>query len=200
MKKLYIFCLCIFQLTAEEVLVEITSINPSILIDLHYTQSDNFTNHVIYPSCAKAYLLPIVVEKLDLVQHYLNKKGLGLKVWDAYRPVSAQWKFWEVFPDERYVSNPAKGGRHPRGTTVDVTLVDLKTGKELSMPTGFDDFSQKAHSDYKDLSKEQLKNRAILHEAMKRFGFTGITCEWWHFDIVNWRDYPVLTVDFEQLS
>lgn len=191
-----------FSFFLKASLIKITSVNPTILVDLRYATDNNFTKQQVYTNTADAYLLDFVAEKLDKVQKHLNQYGLGLKVWDAYRPLGAQWKFWELFPDERYVSNPAKGGeggRHPRGTTVDVTLVSLADGKELLMPTEFDDFTQKAHADFADLPQKAITNREMLRQAMEQFGFKGIVTEWWHFDVVDWRDYPVLTSTFDDL-
>jgi D-alanyl-D-alanine dipeptidase len=193
--------LCIFTtLSADQNLVKIRLIDPSIIIDLRYATPYNFTNHQVYPDYADAYLLEFVAHQLSLVQNYLKQKGLGLKIWDAYRPLSAQWKFWELFPDERYVSNPAKGGRHTRGTTVDVTLIYLADSKELCMPTEFDNFTEKAHADCIDLPQEAIFNREILRQAMELFGFKGIQTEWWHFDMEDWTRYPVLDIEFDELA
>ena len=96
---------------------------------------------------------------LQRVQRDLQKRGLGLKVWDAYRPLSVQQKMWNLIRDERYVSNPAKNkGRHTRGTAVDVTLID-KLGRELPMPSNFDDFSERAHREYRGGTAAQRRNR-----------------------------------------
>ncbi|MGE0206456.1 MAG: M15 family metallopeptidase [Candidatus Babeliales bacterium] len=181
-------------------LVAIRSKIPSILVDLPYATADNFTRSQVYPDCADAYALAEVIEQLALVQEYLKQKGFGLKIWDAYRPLAAQYKFWELVPDERYVSNPAKGGgRHTRGTTVDVTLVTLD-GQEVAMPTEFDNFTEQAHADYQDFPDVILAHREILREAMERFGFKGLATEWWHFDLVGWQKYPALALDFEDLA
>lgn len=168
-------------------LVDLRQVNPNILIDLRYATSDNFTGQRVYdfPHCL--VLRPVAVQ-LDLVQKELEKIGFGLKVWDGYRPISAQWKFWQLVPDERYVSNPIKGGRHTRGTAVDLTLISLD-GKELPMPTAFDDFTEKAHRDYMQLSQEVLDNRSFLQTIMENHGFIGLPTEWWHFDLVGWEEY-----------
>jgi D-alanyl-D-alanine dipeptidase len=115
--------------------------------------------------------------------------GLGLKIWDGYRPIAVQWKFWELMPDERYVSDPRKGGRHTRGTAVDLTLV-TKNGQELLMPTAFDDFSGKASCDYMDAPVEAIKNRDLLRKIMEKHGFVGLVNLWWHFDLIGWRNHP----------
>lgn len=99
-----------------------TSVNRRIRLDIRYATTNNFTGQAVYPS-AKAYLRKTVAAKLGAVQTDLESQGLGLKVWDAYRPLAVQKKFWAIMPDERYVADPAKGSRHNRGSAVDVTLV-----------------------------------------------------------------------------
>jgi len=115
--------------------------------------------------------------------------GLSLKIWDGYRPFKAQEKFWKLIPDPRYVSNPKRGGRHTRGTAVDLTIID-KAGKELSMPSVFDDFSERAHKDYREASEQEIQNRELLKQIMEKHGFVGLPTEWWYFDLVEWEDYP----------
>nr|WP_256199275.1 M15 family metallopeptidase [Verrucomicrobium spinosum] len=102
-----------------------------------------------------------------------------------------QWEFWKVLPDPRYVADPKEGSRHNRGAAVDVTLVDLTTGLELSMPTGFDDFSPKAASDFPLLPPLAIKHRELLHQAMRRQDFSPLPSEWWHFDAPGWQQYPL---------
>jgi D-alanyl-D-alanine dipeptidase len=148
---------------------------------------------------AACYLRPTVAAALARVQQDLRRRGLGLKVFDCYRPLSVQRRFWELVPDERYVANPAKGSRHNRGAAVDLTLVD-RQGRELKMPTGFDDFSPRAHRDYRDLPKAVIRNRDTLERAMRRRGFVGLPTEWWHFDFQGWERFEVLDLPFEELS
>jgi D-alanyl-D-alanine dipeptidase len=175
-------------------LVDIQSVNPSIVIDMRYATENNFTGHKVY-SAAVCYALPMVAEKLSRIQTQLENQGLGLKVYDCFRPKSAQKKFWELVPDERYVANPAKGSRHTRGTTVDLTLVD-KAGKELEMPSAFDDFSEKAHRNYMECSKEAIQNRELLERMMVNEGFEPLPTEWWHFDLIGWRSHHELDLEF----
>lgn len=189
---LYIlFSFVSFQLRAE--LVDIQEIIPQIQIDLKYATADNFTKQVVY-DFHTCYLVKEAALKLRDVQNELETIGLGLKIWDGFRPVSAQWKFWELVPDERYVSDPRKGGRHTRGTAVDLTLI-TKDGKELSMPSEFDDFSEKAHRDYMGGSDEAIKNRTLLVEVMEKHDFIGLPTEWWHFDLIGWESFPPLDID-----
>jgi D-alanyl-D-alanine dipeptidase len=189
-----LFVLSIFAESNRHVLISIKKINPSIKTEIVYATTRNFTGKIIYQN-AECFVRNEVACALNAVQKELEHKGLGLKIWDAYRPLSAQWKLWEICPDEKYVSDPRKGGRHTRGTAVDVTLIDLKSGKELEMPTGFDDFSEKAWSDYAGASYEAKMNRALLQAVMAKYGFTGIATEWWHFDYKDWQNYPVLDIE-----
>lgn len=169
-------------------LVNIQDFIPTIQIDLKYATEDNFTKQVVY-NFSDCLLIKEAALKLQKVQAELEVVGLGLKVWDGFRPVSAQWKFWELVPDERYVSDPRKGGRHTRGTAIDLTLI-TKEGQELLMPSEFDDFSEKAHRDYMNTSPEAVKNRKFLQDVMEKHGFVGLPTEWWHFDLIGWQNYP----------
>lgn len=138
-------------------------------------------------------LLKEAALRLRDVQDQLETMGLGLKIWDGFRPVAAQWKFWELIPDERYVSDPRKGGRHTRGTAIDLTLV-TKDGQELVMPSDFDDFSEKAHRNYMEATQEAIKNRELLQRVMEQNGFTGLPTEWWHFDLIGWENYNPINI------
>jgi len=177
--------------------VEVTKFDPTIEVDLRYATTNNFTGKVIYPS-KRCLVRRDVAERLARVQRSLLERGLGLKVWDAYRPFSVQKKFWKMVPDERYVARPLEkngkpvdGSKHNRGAAVDVTLIDLKTGNEVEMPTGFDDFSEKAHRDFRESSKGALRNMKILEQTMKEEGFEPFLTEWWHFDGPGWEMYEI---------
>lgn len=178
--------------------VELDKINRNILLDIRYATTNNFTGKVVYLE-TRAFLVSNAAYSLDSVQKELETMGLGLKIYDAYRPLSVQKIFWEIMPDERYVADPKKGSRHNRGMAVDLTLVD-KEGKELSMPTEYDDFTEKAHRDYMNISEEQIKNRKILEDVMTKYGFIGLTTEWWHFDYRGWEDYEVMDVNFKDIK
>lgn len=171
-------------------LVDIQTLIPQIQIELKYATADNFTGQVVYHFCQCLLLRETVLHLRD-VQAELETMGLGLKIWDGFRPISAQWKFWALVPDPRYVADPREGGRHTRGTTVDVTLV-TKAGVELPMPSGFDDFSEKAHRDFMGAPPGELANRELLRTVMEKHGFVGVPEEWWHFDLIGWENYPLL--------
>jgi D-alanyl-D-alanine dipeptidase len=174
-------------------LVDVQSIIPNARIDLKYATADNFTGQIVY-DFGQCFLLKEVALKLREVQDELEPMGLGLKIWDGFRPVAAQWKFWELVPDERYVSDPRKGGRHTRGTAVDLTLV-TKDGQELLMPSAFDDFSERAHRNYTGATEEAIKNREFLQKIMESRGFIGLPTEWWHFDFIGWENRDPLSVN-----
>lgn len=181
-------------------LVNLKSIDISNLkIDLKYATQDNFTQQIIYPSIANAYLVEVAAEALKSVARELNALGYTIKIWDAYRPLSAQYIFWNLVSDERYVADPSKGSRHNRGCAIDVTLMD-NNGKELDMGTEFDDFSPKAHRDFTELSLEVIQNRQLLQNIMEKHSFIGWKNEWWHFDFKDWDRYPILDISFEELK
>lgn len=161
---------------------------PEIAVELKYAAKDNFTGQVIY-EFNDAYLRYGTVKKLIDVSKQLAEQGLYLKIWDAFRPPAAQVKLWEAYPDPNYVSNPhVKYSSHSRGNTVDVTLVDAQ-GKELEMPTGFDDFSALADRDYTDCSPIAAANALLLQKTMEKNGFTGYFKEWWHYS--DETEYPM---------
>jgi D-alanyl-D-alanine dipeptidase len=174
-------------------LVDIQAIIPHIEIDLKYATADNFTGQIVY-NFERCLLLKEVALKLREAQNQLEAMGLGLKIWDGFRPVATQWKFWELIPDERYVSDPRKGGRHTRGTAVDLTLI-TKDGQELLMPSAFDDFSEKAHRNYAGASEEAIKNRELLQKVMENHGFIGLPTEWWHFDFIGWESHDPININ-----
>ena len=180
-------------------LVRLDSIDPSIRLDLRYATRNNFTAKRLYPVAA-AWMVSDAAQALRRVQDELETKGLGLKVFDAYRPYHVQQRMWDLIRDERYVSNPAKNaGRHTRGTAVDVTLVDVH-GHELIMPTGFDDFSERAHRDAVGIPARARRNSQILEAAMIRQGFEPYPYEWWHFDYRGWKRFPPLDVSLAELQ
>ncbi len=179
-------------------MVDVQKVNPNIRVEIRYATENNFMKERLYPE-AKCLLRPEVAQKLSRVQKALETRSLGLKIFDAYRPLSVQKKMWAKFPMEGYVANPAKGSNHNRGAAVDLTLVD-ETGKEMLMPSDYDEFSERSHRDFMDANVEQLRNRRILQDAMEKEGFKGISSEWWHFDDSDAKTYPVLDLPFSAVS
>ena len=129
------------------------------------------------------------MKKLMLVSEDLAELGLYLKIWDGFRPVSVQFVLWEVCPDPTYVANPNKGySSHSRGNTLDVTLVDAE-GREVEMPTAFDDFSPLADREYSDCTADAANHAELLEILMEKHGFSDYFGEWWHYS--DTTAYPV---------
>jgi D-alanyl-D-alanine dipeptidase len=198
MKTLFVALFGVSSLAAQT-LVDIGDKAKGPVIALRYTSADNYFKTAFYPRSAHALLRPATAAKLARVQAELQAQGLRLKIWDAYRPLSVQRAMWKALPDERYVADPAKGGRHNRGAAVDVTLVDAN-GVELRMPTGHDDFSEKAGAHFNLLPPEVFKNREKLQQVMTKHGFAIFESEWWHFDDADWQQYDAMDLPFDQLQ
>lgn len=191
----------IYDALHAEHLIEVRSISPTIVVEMLYATDKNIAGVPIYTS-TDCFLRPSVVHALHKVQKELVHKGLGLKIWDGYRPITVQQKLWEaladVYPNEKerecYVANPQSGGRHTRGTAVDCTLITLHDGKEVEMPTAFDHFGPESWRSYDGpkLTATAKENRAFLEILMSAHGFEGLPSEWWHFDLKGWQEYGVL--------
>lgn len=153
---------------------------------------------VLYPVAA-AWLRAPAAEALAAVQRDLAADGLALKVYDAYRPYRVTVRMWEKIRDPDYVADPARGSRHNRGAAVDVTLVDAATGEELPMPTGYDDFTPRAHHSFEDLPAEARGNRNRLRAVMEANGFDPLPTEWWHYDFRGWEGFELLDLPLESL-
>jgi D-alanyl-D-alanine dipeptidase len=183
----------------EDRLVEVSGLAAGLRVELRYATANNFTKHIIYPPSARCYLRAPVAARLATVHRLLQAQGLGLKVYDCYRPRSAQSKLWEIVPDERFVANPKLGSRHNRGAAVDLTLVD-KDGRELVMPTPYDDFTVKAYRSYRGGPAVALRNRDLLERAMVAQGFVAMPTEWWHFDDPDSKRYTLTDISFDELE
>lgn len=178
-------------------LVDIRKFNTKIALDIRYATTNNFFKQKFYP-VPRCILRGAAARRLSQVQDDLSRNGLGLKVFDCYRPLSVQKKMWEIMPDSRFVANPARGSRHNRGAAVDLTLID-RNGKELEMPTGYDNFTERAYINYRGGSTQSRKNRQILQDVMKKYGFIPLETEWWHFDAPGWDKFAVLDVLFGEI-
>jgi D-alanyl-D-alanine dipeptidase len=182
-------------------MVELKSREPSIVYDFKYATRNNFMGRYMYPAGTRVtFLRKPAADSLIKIQRELNKEGLGLKVFDAYRPYSVTRHFWELVKDERYVANPAKGSHHNRGTAIDLTIIDLNTGDELNMGTGFDNFSDTAHHGFKQLTEPILQNREKLKNIMAKYGFAALSTEWWHYTYQSPIKFPVLDITFKKLA
>lgn len=174
---------------------------PSLLFDLRYCTSQNFTQQRLYPEkLTTTYLCGPAALALKAVCAAAADSGWQVKIFDAYRPYAVTQLMWFVVPDERYAANPAKGSGHNRGIAVDLTLVDRRTGKDLDMGTGFDNFSDTAHHDFRQLPDAVLANRLRLRRLMESHGFKALETEWWHYSWPNDGRFEVLDLSFRQVN
>jgi D-alanyl-D-alanine dipeptidase len=180
-------------------LVDLEKFVPGLVLDIRYATTNNFTGEQIY-NLPRAYARKPVAEALKKVQEELKPQGLGIKIFDAYRPYKATVKFYEVYRDTTYVASPYRGSRHNRGCALDLTIINLKTGEELKMPTGYDSFKKEAWPSTPVSNPEIRKNRTLLINVMQKHGFKVNSSEWWHFDFIGWKNYEVLDIDFEELE
>jgi D-alanyl-D-alanine dipeptidase len=171
---------------------------PTIKLDIRYAKKNNFAKQAVYKQ-ARAFARLPVVDALQNVQNELEKSGYGLKIFDGYRPYSVTVKFFAIASDKSFVANPKDGSRHNRGCAIDLTLIDLRTGKELEMPTPYDSFAAEAASDFNNLPANILQNRKLLRDTMEKYGFRVLNNEWWHFDFIGWKNYELMDIAFEDL-
>jgi len=181
------------SVAAEEIereLVDIKSVVPSIVVDLRYAGTHNALHRALYPPSMPALTRPSVAKQLLAAQNLLRLYGYGLKIWDAYRPKSAQRQLWQFAHDQLYVANPddGVGSLHTWGVAVDATLVDA-FGRPVSMPTDFDDFTSAAVLHYHGTDPVIRSHLKLLQRAMGRNGFYGLRTEWWHFTAKDWKNY-----------
>jgi D-alanyl-D-alanine dipeptidase len=181
-------------------LVELIALDPTIRLDIRYATERNFVGRPVYKE-ARAFLQRPAAEALVRAHRKLREQGCGLIVFDGYRPWSVTRLFWELTPPAQrdFVADPAKGSKHNRGCAVDVSLYDLASGQPLEMPSGYDDFSERAAPDYAGGSAEARRNRDRLRRVMEAHHFRVEPNEWWHFNHRDWRQYPILDVSFETI-
>lgn len=173
---------------------------PSVVLDLKYASVNNFMHVKLYPTLRTTYLRLPAANELKKVVADLENKGLTIKIFDAYRPYSITEQMWEKVKDNRYAADPSKGSGHNRGIAVDVTIVDLRTRKEITMPTGFDNFSDTAHQDFMQLPEGVLQNRLLLKKTMEKYGFVPLETEWWHFSLPDPDHYELINLSFDDLK
>lgn len=218
MKKLIIPLLILpillFAQSGDDELVNPKDLIPDIVIDLRYSTPDHsFLNlpegDLPLPkfyTANECLMLHIAAKKLKIAQDSLRNirehngknfpEGIGIKIWDGYRPRAVQYLFWELYPNGTYIANPSSGSKHNRGGAVDLTLIDLSTGTELEMPTLFDDFSDKASHTYSSLPQEVINNRELLKDILMNVaGLNIYSAEWWHYEVPGASSYPLL--DFQ---
>jgi len=187
------------QLDPDKKLVDVERVVPGVVIDVRYATANNFMHTPLYP-IAKVFLRVPAALALRDVQRDLARDDLGLKIFDGYRPYSITERMWEPIRNPDFVADPAQGSRHNRGAAVDLTLVDLRSGAEIAMPTPYDDFTPRARQDYNDLPPQVIANRARLRDVMTRHGFDALPSEWWHFDYRGWKRFELMDIPLQNLA
>ncbi len=178
-------------------LVDLVRVVPGVRLEIRYATSNNFLGTAVYER-ARAFLQRPAAEALARVARGLRERGYGLLVFDAYRPWYVTKIFWDATPDDKkqFVANPAEGSRHNRGCAVDLTLYDLKTGRAVEMPSGYDEMTERAYADYTGGSEIEREHRSMLRQAMESEGFAVYQYEWWHYDYRDWKSYRIGNTPF----
>jgi D-alanyl-D-alanine dipeptidase len=181
-------------------LVELIDVDPTFKLDIRYATPNNFVGRAVYAE-ARAFLQKPAAEALSRANRRLRKQGYGVLVFDGYRPWSVTKLFWDATPEERrqFVADPAKGSRHNRGCAADVSLFDLKTGREVEMPSAYDEMTERAHVNYQGGSPESRHARDLLRREMEAEGFSVYEVEWWHYDYKDYKLYPILNLPFSEI-
>jgi zinc D-Ala-D-Ala dipeptidase len=181
----------------KEPLVELAKVAPRVVIDLRYTTPRNLAKRPIYPKNARCFIRQSVAERLKKAQEWLDSKttnGTRLKIWDGWRPKWAQVQLWKVLPDREYLGDPNRGGSlHTWGVCVDATLCDSE-GRDLQMPTDFDEISPAAKTIYEGGDAKTWRNLRLLQGAMTHAGFVVVLDEWWHFVARDWKAFGPMDV------
>ena len=185
----------------EAHLIELTSLDNTIKLDIRYATNNNFVGKAVYPD-ARAFLQKPAAKAVVKVHQKLKKRGLGLVIFDGYRPWTITKLFWDVVREDqrKFVADPAKGSKHNRGCAVDLSMYDLKTGALVDMPSEYDEFSERASPNFTGGTKIQTANRDLLRKLMEAEGFTVNPNEWWHFDFKNWQDYAIYDISFVEAA
>ena len=181
-------------------LVELTTFDPTIRLDIRYATPDNFAGRPVYTE-ARAFLQRPAAEALARAHRALREHGYGLVIFDGYRPWRVTKLFWDITPPDKreFVADPTRGSKHNRGCAVDLSLYDLKTGRQVQMPSGYDEMSERAFPTYAGGTAESRRLRDMLRTAMEREGFAVEPNEWWHFNYKDWQQYPILDIPFSAI-
>ena len=185
----------------KNALVNLSKLIPTIILDLKYGTTKNFTHKKLYKNARTTYLRYDAAMALLQIQQSLISKGYTIKIFDAYRPYSVTKLMWALIQDERYVANPKNGSGHNKGTSIDLTIVKLANNEALNMGTDFDNFTEMAHHSYTANFDSTIRaNRNLLKETMEKFGFKSSDTEWWHYSFVSNEKYDVIDLSFKKLK
>ena len=182
-------------------LVEVVKLDPTIRLDIRYATSNNFLGRPVYDQ-SRAFLQRPAAEALRRANRALRRQGYGIVIFDGYRPWAVTKMFWDSTPEDKkqFVADPSQGSRHNRGCAVDLSIFDLKTKEIVTMPSGYDEMTERSHINYAGGTPEQRRVRDMLRAAMEAEGFAVYEPEWWHYDYKDWRQYPILNISFREID
>lgn len=187
--------------TRKPDLVELIKLDPTIKLDIRYAGTNNFLGKPVYKE-ARAFLQRPAAEALLKAHRELKPQGYGLMIHDGYRPWAITKLFWDMTSgfQREFVADPKTGSKHNRGCAVDLTMYDLKTGRAVEMPSGYDEMSTRSYPDYKGGTPDQTARRDLLRKVMESHDFTVEPNEWWHFNYKDWKEYPLLDIAFSEIK
>ncbi len=182
-------------------LVELIKLDTNFHLDIRYATRNNFLGRPVYKE-ARAFLQRPAAEALVKVNKELKPYGYALVIFDGYRPWSVTKTFWDMTPKDKkeFVANPKFGSRHNRGCAVDLSLYEIASGKEIEMPSEYDEMSERSYADYKGGTEKQRKLRDLLRSTMEENGFKVLDVEWWHFDYISWKSYRIENISFKDIK
>lgn len=206
------FCLLLFYSCATQPpkeqgtfkasdLVELVKLDSTIHLDIRYATKNNLVGRPVYTE-ARAFLQRPAAEALVKVNKELKTLGYGLLIFDGYRPWSVTKLFWDItsVENKKFVADPKKGSRHNRGCAIDLTLYELKSGKEIQMTGEYDEMSERSFTNYTGGTEEQRKLRDLLISKMEANNFKVYEYEWWHFDFNGWETYRIQNIQFSEIK
>ena len=182
-------------------LIELKTLEAALHFDVRYATAGNFIGRPVYPE-ARVFLQRPAAEAVVRAQRKLASLGYGLLIFDGYRPWSVTKLFWNSVTEEQrpFVADPRLGSRHNRGCAVDLSLYDLASGREVAMPSSYDEMTERAYPDYPGGTIEARRLRDLLRKVMEEEGFTVYRTEWWHFDYKDWSSYQILDLPFSDIG
>ena len=188
------------SLDSHKKLVDLKKLDDEFQLDIRYASANNFMRSKFYKN-ERAFFNMSAADRLIEAKNELKELGYGIIIYDAYRPWFVTKMFWEGTPEnlKHFVANPENGSSHNKGCAIDIGLYDIKTGESIVMISGYDEFTERAYTNYMGGSKKQRDIRDMLIQVMERNDFTVYEYEWWHFNY-NGCDSGIMNYSFEELD
>jgi D-alanyl-D-alanine dipeptidase len=184
---------------ASNELINLEGFVPGLKLDIRYATSNNISGEPLYVK-GQAFVRKPVAVSMAIIQDALNRRGLGLKIFDAYRPYAVAEKLAEQLKNSGYAGFSENNTKHSRGASVDVSLISLASGEEIQMPTDYCQNSEATRTNYRNLPDNVRNNREILIQVMQQHGFRVSPDQWWHFDFMGWQAFSLMDLSFEELE